>query len=248
MIARITAAVLLAMLTAPALAYRPFDSTDADVAGLGEFELELGPIGWLREGNSSFRVAPAVVANLGLPWRSELVLEGQRQVALDPAPGEPSSSIVDTGVFIKTVLREGALQDSGGPSIAAEYGLLLPEVHGESGTGASLAGIVSQRWKAGTLHLDAELAWNRNHEPDVFLGAILEGPYSWSVRPVAEIFGEQASGGPRTSSALVGAMWRAREDLMLDLGLRFAHSGDDLVREVRLGLTWSYSFKKEPRS
>jgi hypothetical protein len=248
MIARITAAVLLAMLTAPALAYRPFDSTDADVAGLGEFELELGPIGWLREGNSSFRVAPAVVANLGLPWRSELVLEGQRQVALDPAPGEPSSSIVDTGVFIKTVLREGALQDSGGPSIAAEYGLLLPEVHGESGTGASLAGIVSQRWKAGTLHLNAALAWNRDHEPDVFLGAILEGPYSWSVRPVAEIFGEQASGGPRTSSALVGAMWRAREDLMLDLGLRFAHSGDDLVREVRLGLTWSYSFKKEPRS
>ncbi len=32
------------MLAAPALAYRPFDSTDADVAGPGEFELELGPV------------------------------------------------------------------------------------------------------------------------------------------------------------------------------------------------------------
>jgi hypothetical protein len=248
MIRPLLCAMLFAMLAPPALAYRPFDSTDADVAGPAEFELELGPVGWLHEGDSSFRVAPAIVANLGLPWRSELVLEGRRQVALDPAPGEPSSSIVDTGVFIKTVLREGALQDARGPSIAAEYGLLLPEVHGESGTGASLAGIVSQRWKAGTLHLNAALAWNREHEPDVFLGAILEGSYSWSVRPVAEIFGEQASGGLRTSSALVGAMWRAREDLMLDLGLRFAHSGDELVREVRLGLTWSYSFKKEPRS
>lgn len=248
MIARITAALFIAMLTVPALAYRPFDSTDADVAASGEFELELGPIGWLREGDSTFRVAPAVVANLGLPWRSELVLEGQRQVALDPAPGEPTSSIVDTGVFIKTVLREGALQDASGPSIAAEYGFLLPEVHGESGTGASLAGIVSQRWKAGTLHLNAALAWNREHEPDVFLGAILEGPYSWNVRPVAEIFSEQALGGPRTSSTLVGAMWRAREDLMLDLGLRFAHSGDELIREVRLGLTWTFSLKKDPRS
>jgi hypothetical protein len=245
---RLSAALLLAMLAAPALAYRPFDSTDADVAGPGEFELELGPIGWLREGPDKFRVAPAVVANLGLPWHSELVLEGQREVALDPAPGDPSSSIVDTGVFVKTVLREGALQDASGPSVAAEYGILLPEVHGQSGTGASVAGIVSQRWEAGTLHLNAALAWNREHQPDLFLGAILEGPYSWNVRPIAEIFGEQASGGPRTSSALVGAMWRAREDLMLDLGLRFAHSGDELVREVRLGLTWTFSFKKEPRS
>jgi hypothetical protein len=248
MMGRLCATLLLAMLTAPALAYRPFDSTDADVAGPGEFELELGPIGWLREGADKFRVAPAVVANLGLPWRSELVLEGQRQVALDPAPGEPGSAIVDTGLFVKTVLREGALQDKAGPSVAAEYGLLLPEVHGESGTGASVAGIVSQRWTAGTLHLNAALAWNRDHEPDLFLGAILEGPYSWPVRPVAEVFGEQASGGPRTTSGLVGAIWRARDDFTLDAGLRFAHTGDELVREVRLGLTWTFSLRREPRS
>jgi len=245
---RFSIALILAMLSAPALAYRPFDSTDAAVAEPGEFELELGPIGWLSEGANTFRVAPAVVANFGLPWRSELVLEGQRQVAIDPAAGEPKTSLVDTGVFVKTVLREGALQDASGPSVAAEYGVLLPEVHGQSGTGASVAGIVSQRWDAGTLHLNAALAYNRDHEPDGFLGAILEGPYAWTVRPVAEIFGEQASGSPRTSSALVGAIWRARDDLTLDFGLRFAHSGDELMREVRLGLTWTLSFKKEPGS
>ena len=248
MMRRLSTALILAMLSAPALAYRPFDSTDADVAGPGELELELGPVGWLREGAERFRVAPAVVANLGLPWRSELVLEGQRQVALEPATGEPKTSVVDTGLFVKTVLREGALQDARGPSVAAEYGVLLPEVHGESGTGASLAGIVSQRWEAGTLHLNAALAWNREHEPDVFLGAILEGPYTWTVRPVVEVFGEQASGSPRTSSALLGAIWRARDDLTLDLGLRYAHAGEDLVREVRLGLTWTFSFKKDPRT
>jgi hypothetical protein len=245
---RLPAALLLAMLSMPALAYRPFDSTDADVAAPREFELELGPVGWLHEGENSFRVAPAVVANIGLPWRSELVLEGERQVALDPGPGEPRTSVVDTGVFVKTVLRDGALQDASGPSVATEYGLLLPEVHGQSGTGASLAGIVSQRWEAGTLHLNAALAHNRDHEPDLFLGAILEGPYAWTVRPVAEIFGEQASGSSRVSSALVGAIWRARDDLTFDFGLRFAHAGDELVREVRLGLTWTFSFNKEPRS
>ena len=150
MMRRLCAALALAMLSVPTLAYRPFDSTDAAVAAPGEFELELGPIGWLREGENSFRVAPAVVANFGLPWRSELVLEGQRQVALDPAAGEPKTSLVDTGVFVKTVVREGALQDARGPSVAMEYGVLLPEVHGQSGTGASVAGIVSQRWDAGS--------------------------------------------------------------------------------------------------
>ena len=245
---RLSTVLLLALLATPALAYRPFDSTDADVAGPGEFELELGPIGWLREGADRFRVAPAIVANLGLPWRSELVLEGQRQVLLDPPAGEPASSVVNTGVFVKTVLREGTLQDARGPSVAAEYGVLLPEVNGQSGTGASVAGIVSQRWEAGTLHLNGALAWNREHEADLFLGAILEGPYGWAVRPVGEVFGEQASGGPRTTSALVGAIWRARDDLTLDLGLRFAYAGDELTREIRLGLTWTLSSKKEPRS
>jgi hypothetical protein len=248
MIRRLFTVLFIAMLARPALAYRPFDSTDAGVAGPGEFELELGPVGWLSEGADRFRVAPAVVANLGLPWRSELVLEGQREVGLDPAPGTPQSSIVDTGVTVKTVLREGVLQDATGPSVAAEYGLLLPEVHGDPGTGASVAGIVSQRWETGTLHLNAAFAWNREHEPDLFLGAILEGPYSWPLRPVAEIFGEQASGGPRTTSALVGAIWRARDDLTFDVALRYARVDEEIVREVRLGLTWTFSIVREPRS
>ena len=248
MMLRSSSVMLLVMLSAPALAYRPFDSTDADVAARGEFELELGPVGWLREGADKFRVAPAVVANIGLPWRSELVLEGERQVALAQAPGEPRAALVDTGVFMKTVLREGELRGASGPSVAAEYGLLLPEVHGSPGTGASLAGIMSQRWEAGTLHLNAALAWNRDHEPDLFLGAILEGPYTWPVRPVAEVFGEQASGSPRVSSGLLGAIWRASDGLTFDVGVRLAHSGDELVREVRLGLTWTLSFMKEPRS
>jgi len=36
-------------LAEPALALLPYDSTDADVAKQGEFELELGPVGRRRE-------------------------------------------------------------------------------------------------------------------------------------------------------------------------------------------------------
>jgi hypothetical protein len=226
-------------LSEPSLALRPYDSTDADVAKQGELELELGPLGWRRDGSKRTAIAPAVIGNFGLEGNRELVIQGQREVALDREPGEPRSSIVDNGVFIKQVLRQGTLQDASGPSVATEYGLLLPSVHGEKGTGLSLAGIVSQRTEAVSVHLNAALAWNREHEPDLFLGAILEGPYYWVVRPVAEVFGEQASGSPRTTSMLVGAIWRFRDGLSFDAGLRRAHDGVETIRELRLGLTWT---------
>lgn len=66
--------------------------------------------------------------------------------------------------------------------------MLLPDSQGNSGTGASLAGIVSQRWDWGTMHLNGEAVLMRNHDADLFLGAILEGPSDWSVRSVDEVF------------------------------------------------------------
>ena len=230
----------LLLVSEPALALRPYDSTDADVAKQGEFELELGPVGRRREGSKRIEVVPAVIGNFGLAGDRELVIQGQREVALDRDPGEPRSAIVDNGIFIKQVLRQGALQDASGPSVATEYGLLLPSVHGEKGTGFSVAGIISQRTEQISVHLNAALAWTREHEPDLFLGAILEGPYSWAVRPVAEVSGEQASGTPRVTSALVGAIWRFRDGLSFDVGVRSAHDGNETIRELRLGLTWTF--------
>ena len=84
-------AIWLTLSSHPALAYRPFDSTDAAVAGAGEFELELGPIGHLREGTNKFWVAPAVIANIGLEGDRELVLQGQRQQLREVGPGAPSA-------------------------------------------------------------------------------------------------------------------------------------------------------------
>jgi len=183
---RILGAVALTLATDAALAYRPFDSTDAAVVDAGEFELELGPLGWIREGPEKFRVAPAVVANFGFSGDRELVLQGQRQIALQEVPGEQRTEIVDTGLFVKQMLREGVLQEKPGPSVATEYGLLLPTVNGEPGTGFSVAGIASQRSDAGTIHLNSAFSWTRSHEPDLFLGVILEGPYSWAVRNDAQ--------------------------------------------------------------
>ena len=171
------------------------------------------------------------------------MVEGRHEIALDREAGEPRSALVDNGAFIKQVLRRGVLQDEPGVSIATEYGLLLPEVNGTHGTGFSLAGIVSQRWRAATVHLNAVLARTREREPDLFLGTILEGPFSWAVRPVAEVFAERPRDGPRTNSLLVGAIWRVRDGLSFDAGVRSAQVGSEAVHEVRLGLTWAFSYK-----
>src|SRR5918911_5237783 len=60
-----------------AFAYRPFDGTDAAVVDPGEFEVELGPAQWLREGSERTLIAPAVVLNLGVFDGWEAVLQGQ---------------------------------------------------------------------------------------------------------------------------------------------------------------------------
>jgi hypothetical protein len=229
---------------AVALAYRPFDSTDADVAREGELELELGPVGYWKTAPNHFLVAPASVLNLGVGRDWELVLQGRHLILLDDRPGEARLRLVDTGFFFKGVLREGSLQDGAGPSLALELGPLLPTLGGEPGMGASAAFILSQRWQALTIHLNGEAAITRAQHLELFGGVILEGPSAWPVRPVLELFVDREFGAARILSGLAGAIWQLSEALSFDVGVRAAHvvagsSGQDF--EVRAGLTWTTS-------
>jgi hypothetical protein len=87
-----------------------------------------------------------------------------------------------------------------------------------SGVGASLAGIVSQRWDWGTIHLNAETAVTRNHRADFFLGGIIEGPSKWSIRPVAELFYERELDQSEMISGLAGLIRTVHENLSFDVG------------------------------
>jgi hypothetical protein len=226
--------------SAPALAYRPFDGTDAAVAAPGEVEIELQPAGALREGGSTNLIAPATVFNYGLSEGWEAVLEGQGQTPLSPSG---PTSLTAAGAFLKHVIVPGSLQGKTGPSVATEFGVLLPDSTGGSGVGASLAGIVSQRWDWGTVHLNAETALTRDHHADVFLGSIIEGPAKWSVRPVAEFFYEREFSQSETISGLVGLIWQVRENLSFDVGLRHALTNNHAVNEVRAGMTFGFPLR-----
>jgi hypothetical protein len=239
----IFAATLLAgtTLSRRARAYRPFDGTEADVAEVGAFELELGPAHWLARNGKNTLFAPATVLNLGLAEGWELVGDFKGSVPIARDTNESAFRLVDTDVFVKHVLRRGCLQEGAGPSVAIEAGPLLPELRGESGYGAAFNVIVSERLGWLTLHLNDVASLARGtHDPAWLTTLIAEGPDSLAIRPVAELYAEHEFRPSRTSSsALAGAIWRAREGLDVDAAFRVGRRDGAQETEVRLGFTWT---------
>jgi hypothetical protein len=241
-ITAITAASLAFAWVSPARAYRPFDGTDADVADVGNFELELGPASWYFLGPGHYLVAPATVLNLGFAPGWEFVADFQNFVGLDPLPGQPRFRLLETDALLKLLVVPGSLQGAGaGPSAAVEFGPLLPNVNGENGVGASCDLVVSQRWPGLVVHANNWIQLTRGtRDVDWFEGVILEGSLRDAFRPVGEVFVEHEwVTGVTTWSGLVGGIWRARSGLDLDVGLREARMGALALTEVRLGLTWT---------
>jgi hypothetical protein len=229
----------------PAAAYRPFDGTDAAVADKDKFEIEFQPAGLLKDASGKTLIAPAARFNYGYTENWEAVLEGRIENPLSPSG---PANLREAGAFLKGVLREGSLQDKTGPSVATEIGVLLPDSQGPSQFGASLAGIVSQRWDWGAIHLNGVAELTREHRADLFAGVILEGPSKWVVRPVAEFFYEREFGKAETLSSLVGLIWQVREDLSFDVGLRHAVTNGQPVNELRAGMTVAFSVAPLSRS
>jgi hypothetical protein len=240
---RVTAGALGLLLFAwsiDARAYRPFDGTDADVADLHELELELGPVGYHGVAGQTHDFVAGGVINFGLAPRVELVLQGFDFAPLDAQSGP--NKLLDTGLFVKAVWRQGCLQQRDGPSFATETGPLLPTIDGTSGFGAYAGGILST-----CLGDSLVVHWNveaqllpQTFDLDLFGGAILEPPASrYIVRPVAEFFVEHEFGGSQTYSALVGAIWQVSAKFALDAALREALVSGESVSELRAGFSWA---------
>jgi hypothetical protein len=219
---------------APAAAYRPFDGTDAAVADVGEVEIEFQPTGAWRVDQRNNLSGPNGVFNYGFAERWEFILQGET-----PAPEGAGPTSVPNGAFLKYVIQPGVLQDKPGPSIATEFGLLLPEFGG-SGVGLGWNGIVSQRWDWGTVHFNVETNLTPDQHGELLLDVILEGPHKWTVRPVFEVYSDSVFGLEQTYSALVGAIWQVRDNLAFDVGLRHALVNRQPVNELRAGVTFGF--------
>lgn len=236
-----TLAVALALAVWPirAMGYRPFTSTDAAVAALGDLEIEFGPVGFVKEGPDRALVAPSLILNWGFADHWELVLEGRHFIQLGGQLSESRFQVEEVALSAKTVLREGVLQEKQGVSVASESSVLLPTINGAPGVGLEETVILSQRWPDLTVHLNAAVAWTRAHNLGLSGGLILEGHDAWTVRPVAEAFVEGEHDLPTAVSGLVGAIWRVSERLSFDAAVRLARAGGITTTEIRAGLTWA---------
>jgi hypothetical protein len=74
---------------------------------------------------------------------------------------------------------------------------------------------------------------------ELFGSVIAEAGRNLRAHPVAEVFVDRSIGGAKEYSALLGAIWPWRENLVFDVAGRAASLDGGPVWEIRLGLTWS---------
>jgi hypothetical protein len=215
-----------------ALAYRPFDSTDAAVADKGGWEIELGAMDW-GHNDEGPRWAPMLIVNYGFADNWELVLEGRNTVFMRGGweLGDPAASL-------KTVLREGSLQDKDGVSFGSELSALLPGIRTDDGAGLEWMMLASDRKSWGAWHINIGPELTREGRGALVSGLILEGPGDWAVRPVAEIRYEKDFGGEEVFARLIGLVFPVREGLALDIAYRHAREGGRPDEQIRAGLTF----------
>jgi len=216
-----------------ALAYRPFDSTDAAVADKGTFEVELSPLRYRHDDDGTAWISPTARLNYGLADDWEVVLEGQAEHF-----SNMRSRVAEAQVDVKSVLQEGSLQDKPGWSLATEASVLLPGINTQDGAGFELTGIASRRWDWGTIHINVAPELTRDQRLGIFTGLIIEGPDAWPVRPVAEVNYQRAFNTDEEFSVLVGAIWKLRDKLALDLGVRHARVNSRPDEQIRAGITF----------
>jgi hypothetical protein len=207
-----------------------------------ELSMSLVSAGLQHEKGTQTLIAPWTVVNIGLSEGWEAVFEGRGETPLVPTG---PTNLMMGGAFLKHVVVPGSLQDKSGPSVATEFGVLLPDSTGDSGVGVSWAGIVSQRWDWGTINFNVETLLTRDHHADAFVGTIIEGPFKWKVRPVAEFFYEKDFGVEETVSGLVGLIWQVSDKLSFDVAFRHALTNRHPVNEVRAGLTFAVPLRFE---
>ncbi len=236
-LSRISVALVLFLSPSAAWAYRPFVSTDAAVADPHEVEIELGYFNLERTNDENTFTIPSLVLNYGLVKNLEMVGEFRLE------EGNQDLNIVDPGVFLKAVIREGWLQGKDRLGIAVEAGPLLPStVKGERGVGFEGIGIVTGRVSWFTYHVNLGGGVQRSEtKPFAIWGVIGELPIVPDFRLVAEVNGESTRGEGANNSALIGFIWKPTSvNLYLDAGVRHGISNAAPQWQFTLGLTYGF--------
>jgi hypothetical protein len=221
-------------------AYRPFISTDAAVADPHEVEIELGSFTLERQKGENAFIVPRVVLNYGLFKNWEAVAE----FAVRRTP-DADVDVVDPAVFLKGVLKEGALQGKEGVGFAVEVGPLLPSTEkGERRFGFEGIGILTGKLGPFMFHLNGGVGVQRSNAAVVGIwGLIGELPVARGVRIVGEVNGEKPRREDQHHSALLGVIWQpwASTNMWFDAGVRRGFTSGVPDWQFTAGLTFGFS-------
>jgi hypothetical protein len=217
--ALVTAAAAAALVApgSTALAFPPYRSTDAETADPWTLEGRLGFLRISRDQARNTFVAPLWRLNLGLPYRVELVTEGE----WDASAGRLGDAAVGAKVvpFFGTSL-----------SLGVEALTLLP-TSSAGGAGVEAQLVVTRRWEPLLLHLngggfydtrpgETEKGWRASVLGEARLGR-------W--RPGLEVFARQINGGAVEPAAGAGVIVAVGPlDLRAGLHVGLAEAATDL--------------------
>lgn len=218
-------------------AYRPFVSTDAAVTKEGKWRYELGFFKISYDEDEiiapSHRLIYGVLKNweLGHEFDVQVYKEGKGR------DGELKNPVV----YLKSVVREGILQNQQRVSFGGIFAVLLPStVEGERDVGLRGSALISGRISNWVYHLNVGGELDRkDFDPNGIWGVILEYPFRGKFRMVGEVNGIVKSHGPSDNSGLIGSIWKIGT-VDLDLGIRKGLSNTTPDWELTTGITFSF--------
>ncbi|HHT9124600.1 MAG TPA: hypothetical protein ACFYD6_02160 [Candidatus Brocadiia bacterium] len=220
-------------------AYRPFISTDAEVADKKVWEVELGLFNISHDEGKNELTIPSLRINYGIFKNWEAVGEFDTQVY---GEGEGVDfEIKDPAVFLKGVLYDGILQNRQGSSFAIELGVLLPStVEKERNAGLEGLALLSGKIHDLLYHLNAGAELDReDFAPNGIWGMIHEYPFGGKLRAVGEVTGIVKSHGSPDNSGLIGFILEIL-GTDLDFGVRKGLSNAASDWELTTGITFSF--------
>lgn len=212
---------------APAPAFPPYRSTDADTAGAGTVQLRLGLLRIQRRNSESQRNTPLTRTNLGVGDHYELVSE------FEYSPEEHH-------------LEEGALgfkwaRPADRFGIGVETLVLLPVQSEQAGAGLESQFIATLARESWQVHFNAGRFYDpRGSETERgWRASILAEFPRGRLRPGAELFAKSTRSGERRVQAGVGVIAQL-ERMQVRSGLHFGLSDEAPDIEVSLWLAWSW--------
>ena len=191
-----SAAAVLLVFPAPALAFPPYRSTDAETADPWALEGRLGLLRLTRDAGENTYTTPLLRVNFGFPHRLELTTELEYEPA-DQRLGDAAAGLKWVPYFKEL-------------SLGIETLALLP-VTTEGGAGVELSLLATRRWRPVRVHANLGGFYDSRPNPleKGWRGGLLGEIDVGGFRPGLELFGKQVLDERVALQAGVGVIVKA---------------------------------------